>query len=47
MAKSHTSSISEGAKRFYERLGFVASPIDSMTLMITVAEAENALAEKP
>jgi hypothetical protein len=34
---------SEEAKRFYERHGFVASPIDPMTLMITVADAENAL----
>ena len=36
-------AISEEAKRFYERHGFVASPIDPMTLMITVADAENAL----
>jgi GNAT superfamily N-acetyltransferase len=36
-------AISEEAKRFYLRHGFVASPVDPMTLMITVADAENAL----
>ena len=36
-------AISEEAKRFYERQGFVASPVDPMTLMITVADAEKAL----
>jgi GNAT superfamily N-acetyltransferase len=36
-------AISEEAKRFYARHGFVASPIDPMTLMITVVDAENAL----
>ena len=36
-------AISEEAKRFYERHGFVVSPVDPMTLMITVADAENAL----
>jgi hypothetical protein len=30
-------AISEEAKRFYARRGFVESPIDPMTLMITVA----------
>lgn len=40
-------AISENAKRFYERSGFLASPVDPMTLMITVAEAANALREKP
>jgi len=40
-------AISESAKRFYEKSGFVASPVDPMTLMITVAEAVNALREKP
>lgn len=39
-------AISESARRFYERCGFHASPIDPMTLMITVAEAEQALAAK-
>jgi hypothetical protein len=32
-------SISEGARRFYEKYGFVASPVDPMTVMITVVEA--------
>ena len=32
-------AISEEAKRFYEKYGFVASPIDPLTVMITVAEA--------
>jgi GNAT superfamily N-acetyltransferase len=36
-------AISDQAKRFYERYGFVASSIDPLTLMITVAEAEKAL----
>jgi len=35
-------AISDEAKRFYERHGFVASPIDPMTLMITVADAKRA-----
>src|SRR3984893_18549905 len=36
-------AISEEAKRFYERNGFSVSPVDPMTLMITVADAEKAL----
>jgi GNAT superfamily N-acetyltransferase len=32
-------TISEGAKRFYEKSGFIPSPIDPMTLMITVKSA--------
>jgi GNAT superfamily N-acetyltransferase len=36
-------AISEDAKRFYERCGFAPCPVDPMTLMITVAEAEKAL----
>jgi len=36
-------AISEEAKRFYERHGFVESPIDPMTLMITIADATRAL----
>ena len=32
-------AISEAAMRFYESHGFVASPVDPMTAMITVAEA--------
>jgi GNAT superfamily N-acetyltransferase len=39
-------AISERAKRFYEKSGFVSSPLDPMTLMITVAEARRALVEK-
>ena len=35
-------AISEAAKRFYESYGFIASPIDPMTLMITVSEAVKA-----
>ena len=37
-------AISERAKRFYESQGFRASPVDPMTLMITLAEAEGILA---
>lgn len=40
-------AISERAKRFYEKWGFIASPVDPVTLMITVAEAAKILAEKP
>lgn len=40
-------AISERAKQFYEKWGFVASPVDPMTLMVTVAEAAEMLAEKP
>jgi len=36
-------AISEETKRFYERHGFVASPVDPMMLMITVADAKKAL----
>ena len=32
-------AISESAKRFYEKYGFVASPVDPMTGMITISEA--------
>jgi GNAT superfamily N-acetyltransferase len=39
-------AISESAKRFYENSGFIPSPIDPMTLMITVTAAANALREK-
>lgn len=35
-------AISDNAKRFYERHGFRASPVDPMVLMITVADAEDA-----
>ena len=36
-------AISEDAKRFYERCGFQPSPVDPMTLMITMQDAEQAL----
>lgn len=39
-------AISEDAKRFYERHGFVPSAVDPMTLMITVADAERALGDQ-
>lgn len=36
-------AISDQAKRFYEKYGFIPSPADPMTLMITVAEAARVL----
>jgi hypothetical protein len=39
-------AISERAKRFYEKWGFVASPIEPMTQMITVAEGQKAMQDK-
>ena len=39
-------AISDEAKRFYERYGFQSSPLDPMTLMITVADAKKALSGK-
>lgn len=39
-------AISEAAKQFYERRGFAASPIEPMTLMITIADAEKSLGIK-
>jgi len=36
-------AISEDAKRFYERCGFRPSPVDPMTLMITMRDARQAL----
>lgn len=36
-------AISERAKRFYEKWGFIVSPVEPMTLMITVAEAQKAM----
>ena len=36
-------AISEEAERFYERHGFVGSPIDPMMLMITIADARKSL----
>lgn len=37
-------AISDEAKTFYERHGFRASPVEPMTLMITLAEAKRMLA---
>jgi GNAT superfamily N-acetyltransferase len=39
-------AISERAKHFYEKWGFISSPVEPLTLMITVAEARKAVAEK-
>lgn len=39
-------AISESAKRFYEKSGFVASPANPMTLMITIQDAVNWLQER-
>lgn len=39
-------ALSDAAKRFYQGHGFIASPIDPMTVMITVAEAVKTLGEK-
>jgi GNAT superfamily N-acetyltransferase len=36
-------AIAEDAKRFYERCGFQPSPVDPMTLMITLRDARQAL----
>jgi len=37
-------AISDRAKRFYEKWGFIPSPVEPMTLMITVVDAQKALA---
>ncbi len=39
-------AISERAKRVYEKWGFISSPLDPMTLMITVTEARQAMANQ-
>jgi len=39
-------AISERARQFYEDCGFIASPMDPMTLMITVAEAAKSFVGK-
>ncbi|MBV5261814.1 GNAT family N-acetyltransferase [Synechococcus moorigangaii CMS01] len=36
-------AISPGAKQFYENCGFMPSPLEPMTLIITIADARNAL----
>jgi GNAT superfamily N-acetyltransferase len=40
-------AISDEAKGFYERCGFSPSPVDPMTLMMTVATARKMLASAP
>jgi GNAT superfamily N-acetyltransferase len=40
-------AISERAKGFYEKWGFTSSPLEPMTLMITVIEAQKALGARP
>jgi GNAT superfamily N-acetyltransferase len=39
-------AISEPSKRFYEKHGFIPSPADPMTLMITVTELARVLGRK-
>jgi GNAT superfamily N-acetyltransferase len=39
-------AISDGAKRFYEKLGFMASPTNPMTLTITVPAVAHSLAKE-
>jgi GNAT superfamily N-acetyltransferase len=39
-------AISDRARKFYEECGFVASPMDPMTLMITIEEAVKAFVDK-
>jgi len=40
-------AISERAKQFYLRSGFIPSPLDPMTLMITMEEAARSLSQAP
>jgi uncharacterized protein (DUF1778 family)/GNAT superfamily N-acetyltransferase len=37
-------AVSEAAKRFYEHAGFASSPVDPMTMMLTLADAQRASA---
>jgi predicted N-acetyltransferase YhbS len=39
-------SISDAARRFYEKSGFYTSPLEPMTLMITLDEARRALIDQ-
>jgi GNAT superfamily N-acetyltransferase len=39
-------AISDAAKRFYESYGFITSPVDPLTVMITLDETEKILAGK-
>jgi hypothetical protein len=36
-------AISDAAKRFYEKAGFLTSAVDPMTMMITLSDVEKAL----
>lgn len=36
-------AISEEAKKFYEKCGFIPSPVAPMTLMVTIADAKASL----
>lgn len=40
-------ALTDNAKRFYEHIGFVPSPLDSMMLMITLADLQFALGIHP
>jgi GNAT superfamily N-acetyltransferase len=33
-------ALGEPAKRFYEKYGFISSPIDPLTVLITISEAD-------
>ena len=39
-------AISDDAKRFHGNAGFSTSPVDPMTMMITLADVEKALLER-
>ena len=39
-------AISDDARRFYERAGFAASPVDPMTMMITLADVDKAVGRR-
>jgi GNAT superfamily N-acetyltransferase len=39
-------AISDAAKRFYENYGFIVSPLDPMTVMITLSEAQKLITGK-
>jgi hypothetical protein len=45
-APSLVHAISDRARQFYEEWGFVASPVDPMTLRIAVTEAAREFVEK-
>lgn len=39
-------AISDDARRFYENAGFSTSPVDAMTMMITLADVEKAIRDR-